>query len=238
MPLTAPAFLYQAYSSQDPAVPPAHAASLPGLQGLFPTPPTPLTLHSREPPLSTQADWPWGFVDALPVPCSAVLLIQVVFLLPSTMVSPRKPALRDLPTLTWPLFCVSSEHHILPALHWLESFATSVHLTNMYEGRTTMCQAFTVSAVCQAGRGPGHSGPSEGCAPVNDLQVLSWGGWSQHSDTELWGLLLFVPSQHLTCTKDFYLSKVLVHPLSRCIRMTPLLGRMEGAMIPFERWND
>lgn len=66
---------------------------------------------------------------------------------------------------------------------------------------------------------------------MNSSQALSRGGPLLHSDWELLGTVssLFYPGT--------FIYKVLLHPLSHFICTTPLQGRMEGVIIPFERWN-
>lgn len=91
---------------------------LPGLQGFFLN--IFYSVHSflLGPPTRTKLTGPGNFVNAFPVPCSVILQMQVLFLVPIVNLSHLfQEALSDRawPTLILPLLCISSELNTFPA---------------------------------------------------------------------------------------------------------------------------
>lgn len=91
---------------------------LPGLKQPFPTVPSSFHSFLLQPPTRTRLTGPGEFVNALPVPGSVLVPVQVLFLLPilnlNHLFQEDLPE-RLWPTLIYPLLCVSLELNTLPA---------------------------------------------------------------------------------------------------------------------------
>lgn len=89
-----------------------------GLNSPFPLSLSPSTLFFCNPPTRTRLTGPGEFVNALPVPGSVLVPVQVLFLLPvlnlNHLFQEDLPE-RLWPTLIYPLLCVFLELNTLPA---------------------------------------------------------------------------------------------------------------------------